>query len=137
MNKKGSIVVIDDDVDDHEILQEIFTELNLPNEIKYFGVVQSALDYLSLHQTEPFIIISDLHLQEIDGLQLLEKIKNNEEISRKCIPLIFVTTGTTKENLTKVYRSSTQGIFYKPPQYDKWKSLLKDIYDYWQDAITP
>ena len=43
MNKKGSIVVIDDDVDDHEILQEIFEELNLPNEIKYFNDVQSAL----------------------------------------------------------------------------------------------
>ena len=137
MNKKGSIVVIDDDVDDHEILQEIFKELNLPNEIKYFGTVQSAIDYLSLYQTEPFIIISDLHLQEIDGLQLQEKLKDSEEISRKCIPLIFVTTGTTKENLTRVYRSSAQGLFYKPPQYDKWKSLLKDIYDYWQDAITP
>ncbi|HTE26061.1 response regulator [Flavitalea sp.] len=137
MNKRGAIVVIDDDLDDHEIIQEIFKELNLPNEIKYFGAVQSALDYLSLHQTEPFIIISDLHLQEINGFQLLDKIRNNDEISRKCIPLIFVTTGTTKENLARAYRLSVQGIFYKPPQYEKWKSLLKDIYDYWQDAITP
>ena len=137
MNKRGSIVIIDDDVDDREILQEIFKELDLPNEINYFSSVQSALDYLSLYQTEPFIIISDLHLQELDGFHLQERIKNDEEISRKCIPLIFVTTGTTRENLARAYRASTQGIFIKPPQYDKWKFLLKDIYDYWQDATCP
>ena len=137
MNKKGSIVIIDDDADDRDILQEIFTELNLPNEIKYFTAVQSAIDYLSLSQAEPFIIISDLHLHEFDGFQLQEKIRSSEEISRKSIPLIFVTTGTTKENLTKAYKASTQGIFIKPPQYEKWKSLLKDIYDYWEDACSP
>ena len=137
MNKRGSIVIIDDDIDDHEILQEIFRELDLPNEIKYFESVSSALDYLALGQTEPFIIISDLHLHEVDGFHLQDQIKNNEAICRKCIPLVFVTTGTTKENLAKAYRSSAQGIFYKPPQYEKWKSLLKSIYDYWQDAITP
>jgi CheY-like chemotaxis protein len=137
MNKRGSIVIIDDDVDDHDILQEIFKELDLPNEIKYFEAVKHAIDYLALNQTEPFIIISDLHLHEVDGFHLQDQIKSNDEISRKCIPLIFVTTGTTKENLARAYRSSAQGIFYKPPEYDKWKSLLKDIYDYWQDAITP
>src|SRR5690349_1533690 len=123
MNKKGSIVIVDDDIDDREILQEIFNELNLPNEISFFTSVQTALDYLQLPETEPFIIISDLHLQELDGFQLQERIRNNEVISCKCIPLIFVTTGTTKENLTRAYRASTQGIFFKPPQYDKWKMM--------------
>jgi CheY-like chemotaxis protein len=137
MNKTGSIVIIDDDVDDHEVLQEIFKELDLPNEIKYFESIQSALQYLALDDTDPFIIISDLHLHEVNGFQLRERIANNEEISRKCIPLVFVTTGTTKENIAKAYRSSVQGLFYKPPEYDKWKSLLRDIFDYWQDAITP
>ncbi|RYY13951.1 MAG: response regulator, partial [Chitinophagaceae bacterium] len=96
-----------------------------------------ALAYLGLNKPEPFIIISDLHLHELDGFQLQEKIKADVDINLKGIPLIFVTTGTTKENLAKAYRSGTQGIFHKPPQYDQWKILLKNIYDYWQDAITP
>jgi len=137
MNKMGSIVIIDDDIDDREILQEIFKELNLPNEIRFFTSAQHALEFLAQPQANPFLIISDLHLQELDGFQLQEKIMNTPEIIQKCIPLVFVTTGTTKENLSRAYRISTQGIFFKPPQYDRWKYLLKGIYDYWQQASTP
>lgn len=137
MNKKGSIVIVDDDIDDREILDEMFKELSLPNKVAYFESVQNALEYLRDPETRPFIIISDLHLQELDGFQLKEKIANDPLIAEKNIPLIFVTTGTTKENLNRAYRGSTQGIFIKPPQYDRWKSLIKSIYDYWQDAIAP
>ena len=137
MNKSGSIVIIDDDIDDREILHEIFKELNFPNEISFFDSVKAALNYLSQDQIYPFIIISDLHLQELDGFQLQEIVKSDKAISAKCIPLIFVTTGTTKENLIRIYKDSTQGIFYKPAQYDSWKNLLKQIYDYWQHASLP
>lgn len=137
MNKSGCIVIIDDDIDDREILQEIFRDLHFPNEIKYFNAVHPALEYLSRDETQPFIILSDLHLHELDGFQLQEMIKNNSAISRKCIPLIFITTGTTKENLARIYKESTQGVFIKPPQYDQWKNLLQQIYEYWQYAIAP
>ena len=134
MNKAGAIVIIDDDVDDRDILNEIFRDLNLPNEICFFTSGQAALSYLQLSHSNPFIIISDLHLQEFDGFHLREKISQDRVISDKCIPLIFVTTGTTRENLRRAYQSSVQGIFYKPPQYDKWKYLIRDIYEYWQAA---
>jgi DNA-binding NtrC family response regulator len=137
MNKNGSIVIVDDDVDDREILDEMFKELKLPNEVAYFESVQNALLYLRDPQTKPFIVISDLHLQELDGFELKEKITSDPVISAKSIPLIFVTTGTTRENLIRAYKASTQGIFIKPPQYDRWKTLIKNIYDYWQDAIAP
>ena len=137
MNKSGCIVIIDDDIDDREILQEIFRDLRLPNEIRYFNAVQPALEFLGQDDTQPFIIFSDLHLHELDGFQLQELIKNNSGISSKCIPLIFITTGTTKENLARIYKESIQGVFIKPPQYDQWKNLLQQIYEYWQYAIAP
>jgi CheY-like chemotaxis protein len=137
MNKTGSIVIIDDDIDDRDILKEIFNDLGLPNEICFFNSGQTAFDYLRSAQSDPFIILSDLHLQEFDGLQLKEMMSRDMQISNKCVPLIFITTGTTRENLKRAYKMSVQGIFYKPPQYDQWKQLIKDIYEYWQTASMP
>jgi hypothetical protein len=75
-----------------------------------------------------------LHLHEFDGFGLKQLIDNDPVTANKCVPLVFVTTGTTRENLKRAYKMSVQGIFYKPPQYDKWKNLIQQIYDYWQTA---
>lgn len=136
MNKNGPIVIIDDDVDDRDILNDIFKELSLPNEIFYFTSGQAALDYLRLPQSNPFIIISDLHLHEFNGFGLKELIDNDPVAGNKSVPLVFVTTGTTPDNLRRAYKMSVQGIFYKPPQYDTWKRLVQQIYDYWQLASS-
>ena len=46
MDKHGPVIVIEDDIDDQDILREIFTKLNFPNEIIFFSDGQKALDYL-------------------------------------------------------------------------------------------
>ena len=94
MNKNGPVIVIEDDLDDQLILQEIFTKLGYPNKIIYFQDGQAALDHLSLHDTIPFLILSDINMPRLDGFALRNKLKEDAGLQLKCIPYLFFTTAS-------------------------------------------
>jgi len=62
MNKRGPIIIIEDDLDDQEILTDVFNELNYINEIIFFADAKKALEYLKSTEIEPFIIFSDINM---------------------------------------------------------------------------
>jgi CheY-like chemotaxis protein len=78
MNKDGPIIVIEDDIDDQEILIEIFKKLGYNNEITYFMDGNLALEYLNKTDVQPFLILSDINMPKINGFELRNKIFTNE-----------------------------------------------------------
>ncbi len=137
MNKQGEIIVIEDDVDDQEMIFEVFKELNITNQIIFFGDGALALHYLEKLDNEPFLILSDINMPKLSGLKLRERIFTNEELSTKCIPYIFFTTSANKDMVCNAYAASAQGFFKKPVNYEVLKSSLKLIYEYWQLCYSP
>lgn len=89
MNKKGPIVVIEDDSDDQLLLEMIFQKLAYPNQVIYFFDGQAALDYLEETNDEPFLILSDINMPKLDGFALREKLHNDARLKLKCIPYLF------------------------------------------------
>lgn len=79
MNKNGPIIVIEDDLDDQEMLKQVFKELNYPNKVIYFSEAHEALDYLIFTSLKPFIILSDINMPKLNGFQLRELIQNSKE----------------------------------------------------------
>ena len=77
MNKNGTIIFIEDDIDDQELLAEVFKELDYKNEILFFGDGEIALDHLINNRVEPFIVFSDINMPKLNGMELREKIHNN------------------------------------------------------------
>src|SRR5688572_16830355 len=121
MNKNGPIVIIEDDIDDREILDEIFKELNFKNEIIYFGEGEKALEYFTATAIEPFIILSDINLPRLNGIELREKIHTNEDLRIKCIPYLFFSTTAEQKYVVDAYSKSVQGFFVKPDSFEKLK----------------
>ena len=80
MNKRGPIVIIEDDVDDQEILIDIFKELNYNNKLIFFGDSLKALQYLTDTDIEPFLVLSDINMPKLNGMELREKVHNNEDL---------------------------------------------------------
>jgi CheY-like chemotaxis protein len=97
MNKNGPIVIIEDDIDDQEIMIEIFTELPCDNEVLFFGDGEKALEYLTDTDIEPFLILSDINLPKLNGMELREKVYNNEDLRLKSIPYLFFSTSADKQ----------------------------------------
>lgn len=137
MHRAGPIVVIEDDLDDQYLLDEIFKELNYPNEILFFGDCIKALDYLTFTRIEPFIILSDINMPKLNGLELRAKIHNNEDLRLKCTPYLFFSTSAEQEHVVEAYSKSIQGFFIKPAGYDDLKMTLKLIIDYWMHCVSP
>jgi CheY-like chemotaxis protein len=73
MNKRGPIIIIEDDVDDQEILGDIFKELNYDHKLIFFGDSVQALEYLTDTDTEPFLVLSDINMPKLNGMELREK----------------------------------------------------------------
>lgn len=137
MNKNGPIIVIEDDMDDQELMAEVFAELDYKNEILFFGDGELALDHLINNKVEPFIVFSDINMPKLNGMELREKIHNNEDLRLKCTPYLFFSTSSEQKYIIDAYSKSIQGFFVKPHSYVELRKTLKTIIEYWKTCVSP
>lgn len=137
MNKKGPIVIIEDDEDDQLLLTQVFKKLTSTNEVIFFEDSEEALTYLISSDVEPFIVLSDINMPKLGGLELREKVHSNESLRLKCIPYLFFTTSDEQQHVIDAYSKSVQGFFIKPSSLDKLEQMIRKIIDYWQECTSP
>jgi CheY-like chemotaxis protein len=137
MNKSGPIIVIEDDMDDQEMMIEIFKKLGYKNEIVYFADGHLALEYLNKTDIHPFLILSDINMPKINGFELRNKVFTNEQLQTKCIPYLFFTTAADKKSVVDAYALSVQGFFKKPDSMEGLEHTIQKIIEYWQECIAP
>lgn len=137
MNKTGPIIVIEDDMDDQELLTEIFKKLNYRNEIVFYKDGNKALEFLNNTDVQPFLILSDINMPKMNGFELRNKVFTNEQLQTKCIPYLFFTTGANKKAVREAYALSVQGFFLKSNTVQGLENTIKKIVEYWQECIAP
>lgn len=137
MNKTGPIIIIEDDSGDQELLKIVFEELKFINEIIFFKDGEKALGYLTMSAIEPFLILSDINMPKLNGLELREKIHTNEDLRLKCIPYLFFSTSAEQKHVVDAYSKSVQGFFIKPYSFEELKRTIKIIIEYWQECESP
>lgn len=137
MNKGGPIIIIEDDLDDQELLGEVFRDLNCKNEIIFFADGQEALDFLTGTSIEPFIIFSDINMPKLSGMELREKVHQNEDLRLKSIPYLFFSTSAEQSHVVDAYSKSIQGFFVKPTDFNSLKDTISTIVSYWTKCVSP
>ena len=125
MNENGPIIVIEDDYDDQELLKEIFSELKVSNVLKFFNSCLGAFEYLLDAVEKPFLVLSDINLPAMTGLELCRKIRNDESVNLKSIPFVFYSTSIDQKSVNDAYTKMTvQGFFQKSHNYEEMKRVL-------------
>jgi len=137
MDRLGPIMIIEDDEDDQLLFQEVFTSLNYGNEILFFGDGMAALKYLTESSVKPFIIFSDINMPKLNGMELREKIHQNEDLRLKSIPYLFFSTTAEQRFIVDAYSKSAQGFFIKPKSFTELQDTIKLILDYWSKCVSP
>jgi CheY-like chemotaxis protein len=137
MQKAGPIIVIEDDIDDQEVLDEIFKKLKYPNEIVFFSDGYKALEFITSTRVQPFLILSDINMPKLDGFELRRKIHNNDQLRIKCIPYLFFTSGVDRKAVYDAYSMSAQGFFIKPSKMEHLENTIRKIVEYWQECYAP
>ena len=137
MPKSGPILIVEDDADDQELLKEVFEELKIPNKLKFFDTCTDLLTYLMTTTSKPLIIISDINLPLMTGMQLRQEINENEFLKKKSIPFIFLTTNSDKKTIEQAYEMLVQGYFVKPSNIKEIREMVRMIIDYWMICKHP
>jgi|SRR5215211_197487 len=137
MPKTGPIIIIEDDQEDQELLQDVLNALGVSNQLQFFNTADNVIDFLSSTRVHPFLVLCDINMPGINGLELRKTINKDAYIRNKSIPFVFYTTGSSKENVSKAYEMMVQGFFEKADKMDEMKKQLKVIIDYWKLCLHP
>jgi CheY-like chemotaxis protein len=137
MDKNGPVIIIEDDVDDQDILLEIFQKLNYTNQIIFFKDGQEALDFLNRADTIPFLVLSDINMPKLSGFELREKLKTDAALQVKCIPYLFFSTALNQKAVIDAYSMSVQGFFVKGTSMSELEKTVSVIMEYWKRCAAP
>lgn len=129
---KGPIVIVEDDKDDQEVYGEAIRAIGIPNEIRFFDGGKQVLDYLVTTEEQPFIILSDINMPGMTGLELKRSMEEDAYLKAKGIPFVFISTNATKVSVRHAHALSVQGYFQKPNNMEEIKDMLRTLFSYWE-----
>lgn len=131
-----TIALIEDNPDDVELTMHALEKNNIVNPVEVLRDGQEALDYLfytgkysnSTHSL-PGIILLDLKLPKVDGIDILRRIK--EDRRRKIIPVVVLTSSREERDLIESYDLGVNSYIRKPVNFDQFVDTVKEIGFYW------
>ncbi len=131
------ILYVEDDLSHAEIAMRNLDKSRLANCIKHVSDGQQALDYLFRQgdyadpetSPRPHIILLDLRLPKVDGLEVLKAIRESEELSD--MPVVILTTSNGEIDILRAYSYKVNSYLVKPLDFDKFSELLETFGFYW------
>ncbi len=130
----GPVIIIEDDKDDQEIINDLIGELG-DFTTKIFSNGEEALQYLTITTDIPLLILCDINMPVMNGLELRRTVVQNEKLRLKTVPFVFFTTSANKNAVTEAYSLSVQGFFIKPSDFNKFRKTVQLILEYWIECI--
>jgi CheY-like chemotaxis protein len=131
------VMLVEDNVDHAELVIRTLEEHRIANRVRHFLDGQSALDYLfqrgefanHTDNARPHVILLDLRLPRVDGIDVLKAIKEDEHL--KTIPVVVLTTSEAEKDVAKAYYNHANSYLVKPVGFDEFKRLMDDLGFYW------
>jgi CheY-like chemotaxis protein len=132
------ILVVEDNPIDLDLTQRAFAKHKLTNPIQVARDGEEALDFIPRWEAGeplPAVILLDLKLPKINGLDVLRRIKEHPEF--KVIPVIILTTSAEDSDIQEAYRLGTNSYIIKPVDFEKFVDVAEQIEIYWCVLNTP
>jgi len=135
--KPITILLVEDEEAHAAIVKRNFNDLKLANKINHVMDGQAALDYLYQRDAysspsscpRPELILLDLRIPKVDGLEVLKIIKTDPELMR--IPVVIMTTSSAEKDITQAYDNYANSYLVKPLDLQKFMPMLESIGFYW------
>ncbi|ABU58735.1 response regulator [Roseiflexus castenholzii] len=131
-------VLLVEDNDDHaELIRRTLNEQQRTPQIVHVSDGESALDYLHrrgawidpAQSPRPHVILLDLRLPRVDGLDVLMNIKQSADLRR--IPVVVLTTSSAERDVTRAYDAHANSYLVKPFGFEDFRNLMHDVGVYW------
>jgi len=142
MSDLKGILLAEDNVRDVELTLDALGEHNLANEVVVVHDGAEALDYL-YHRGRfkmrgdgnPAVILLDLKMPKVDGLEVLRTIKNDETL--KMIPVVMLTSSREEQDLVESYKLGVNAYVVKPVSFHDFVEAVKQLGAFWAVLNEP
>jgi two-component system response regulator len=136
--REVEILLVEDNPSDLELSLRALSKYNLVNKIHVARDGEEALEYIFANgaydkrdmSKKLSMILLDLKLPKVDGLEVLRRIKNDERT--KMIPVIMLTASTEEQDIIKSYELDVNSYIVKPIEFDKFIGAVSEIGLYWK-----
>ena len=136
MRSAKPILLVEDDRVDVMTIERVFNDTKITNQLIVMSNGQEALGYLKNgNNRKPCLILLDLNMPKMNGLEFLKTIKENEALKR--IPAIVFTVSKEDNNITKSFKLGAAGYMVKPVDYKKFVEIITAIHLYWTLSELP
>ena len=125
-----NILLIEDDNIEIMKLQRTVAKLSLNHKIIEAKNGEEAIAYLKSGQQLPDIILLDLNMPRMSGIEFLEILKKDPIL--RYLPTVILTTSENRVDLLKCYEIGIAGYIIKPLKYEVYQDKLKKVLDYWE-----
>ncbi|MBU2938166.1 response regulator [Lacinutrix sp. C3R15] len=129
MTKKLKILLIEDDMIEIMKLNRTISTLKLDHTIIEANNGEDALQLLEQKDNLPDIILLDLNMPKINGIEFLSILKKDDVL--KYIPTIILTTSNNQKDLLECYKIGVAGYVLKPLKYEEYVSKIEKLLSYW------
>jgi len=124
-----NILLVDDDMIEKMKMNRAISKLNLNHKITNANNGVEAFKYLSETDKLPDIILLDLNMPRINGIEFLSILKSDSRI--KHIPTIILTTSNNNRDLLECYKIGVSGYILKPLKYEEYVGKIEKLLSYW------
>jgi CheY-like chemotaxis protein len=142
MNNLGRLLLVEDDPGDVELTLTALEEYKLANEVMVVRDGQEALDYLyrrgefsTRSGGNPAVMLLDLKLPKIDGLEVLQTIRSDERL--KLIPVVVLTSSREERDMVRSYQLGVNAYVVKPVDFHDFVNAVKELGIFWAVVNEP
>jgi two-component system response regulator len=136
-NAQVEILLVEDNADDAEMAIHALRKKNLANKLIHLQDGEEALDFLFGTgkfagrdvTLRPRLILLDLKMPKVDGMQVLAKVKSND--ATKKIPVVILTSSKEDPDLSKCYELGANSYIVKPVEFDSFNNAVTELGMYW------
>ncbi|OFY72089.1 MAG: two-component system response regulator [Bacteroidetes bacterium RIFCSPLOWO2_12_FULL_37_12] len=143
MNYEAEILLVEDNIYDAELTIRALKKNNLANKLVHLEDGQEALDFIFAEGKYvirkaldyPKVILLDLKMPKVNGLQVLQIIKADERTKK--IPVVVLTSSKEDPDIQKCYEMGVNSYVVKPVQFEKFVKAVSELGLYWMILNQP
>ena len=141
-NEHVEILLVEDNADDVELALHALRRGSLANHIEVVRDGEQALDFLFCRgeyagrsHAPPRLVLLDLKLPKVDGMQVLKQLKSNP--ATRAIPVVILTGSREEQDLVNSYQLGVNSYIQKPVDFEQFRKTVKDAGLYWLVVNQP
>jgi len=136
-NKGVEILLVEDNLNDAELAGRVLRKNNITNELIHLKDGAEAIDFIFGTgsykgrdiNNRPKVILLDLKMPKVDGIEVLRKIKEND-LTKK-IPVVILTSSKEDPDIRTCYELGANSYIVKPVEFDNFQKAVSDLGLYW------